>query len=134
MNKQMKIGLGVVAALVLAGAGVYAMMATQQNPVRTSPTPTLSTTPTPSVATTKSLSYEGVEGKSALELLRAKDPDVGIKGEGANAFVTRVNGYTADDSKKEFWGFSVNGKMSDVGAGSYTTKSGDQIEWKLLTY
>jgi hypothetical protein len=72
--------------------------------------------------------------QTALELLKANDPKAATKGDGANAYVTTINGYTASDTKKEYWALYVNGKMSDVGAGSYVTKDGDQIEWKIATY
>lgn len=87
---------------------------------------------TPSAAT--QLHYQGEDGKTALELLKAKDPSAVTKGEGANAFVTTVGGYTASEAKKEFWALYVNDKMSDMGAGSYITKSTDRIVWKIQTY
>lgn len=72
-------------------------------------------------------------GKTALDLLR-KTTQVEMQGEGENAFVTSINGRLADQSKKEFWAFYVNGKPAQVGAGSYILKAEDKIEWKLETY
>ena len=59
------------------------------------------------------------------------------KGEEANAFVTQINGYPAlrkASVPREFWAFYINGKMSNVGAGSYKLKDGDKIEWKIERY
>lgn len=74
-----------------------------------------------------------VINKTALDLTKEK-ANTKTKGEGENAYVTEINGITAQDSKKEYWAFYVNGKMAEVGAGSYKLKNGDRIEWKLATY
>jgi hypothetical protein len=82
-----------------------------------------------------SLSYKGEDGVDALTLLKtATNDNFDAKGSGSNAFVTSINGVAADDSKHEYWAFYVNGKLAQVGAGSYTTKDGDDIQWKLETY
>jgi hypothetical protein len=139
MNKQLKLSVAAVVVAALAGAGTWALTRTAAAPqpgsvqsAKTAATPSVS--PSVSTAATKGISYAGVDGKTALELLKAKDPQAQTKGDGANAFVTTINGYTASDTKKEYWAFYVNGNMSDTGAGSYTTKSSDQIEWKLAAY
>jgi hypothetical protein len=80
------------------------------------------------------LTYEGVAGKTALELLVAADPTAVVQGEGENAFVTGIEGREAQDSAKEFWALYVNGEMAQVGAGSLVTETGDEITWKLETY
>jgi hypothetical protein len=75
-------------------------------------------------------SYEGVTGKTALELLLAADPSATVQGEGEMAFVTGIGGVPAD-SASEFWALYVNGEMAQVGAGSLVTETGDEITWKL---
>lgn len=55
-------------------------------------------------------------------------------GSGINAFVTAINGRVADSKKHEFWELIINGKSSDVGAGSAIVKNNDKIEWKISTY
>lgn len=77
--------------------------------------------------------YEVPGDTTAIKLLQTGE-NVEMEGTGANAFVTAINGHRADKSKKEFWSFYVNGKMADVGAGSYKLMPGDKIEWKLETY
>jgi hypothetical protein len=76
---------------------------------------------------------EIIVGKTALDLIKEKTKVV-IKGEGVNAYVIEINGRLAEDSKKEFWAFYVNGKQAEVGVGSYKLKEGDRIEWKIETY
>jgi len=72
-------------------------------------------------------------GKTALDLTKEK-ADIKTKGEGTSAYVTEINGVMAQDAKKEYWAFYVNGKMATVGAGSYKLKSGDKIEWRIEKY
>ncbi len=79
------------------------------------------------------VSYQGVAGKTALELLQELDPTATTSGEGANAFVTAIGGREADQSK-EFWAFYVNGEQAAVGAGSYEMADGDEITWKLEAF
>lgn len=76
------------------------------------------------------LSYEGVAGKTALELLLAADSSATVQGEGDMAFVTGIGGVAADPAG-EFWALYVNGEMAQVGAGSLVTETGDEITWKL---
>lgn len=55
-------------------------------------------------------------------------------GQGSSAFITSVNGVSADSVKSQFWELLINGKPSNVGAGSYIVKNGDKLEWKISTY
>jgi hypothetical protein len=80
------------------------------------------------------LSYPGRTGATALELLLEADPSAEITGEGANAFVTAINGRAADDSKNEFWSLSVDGEPAQVGAGSLETEDGQEITWTIDTF
>jgi len=80
------------------------------------------------------VSYDGVAGMTALDLLLQLDPTATTSGEGENAFVTAIAGRAADPAENEFWGFYVNGEMAPVGAGSYVMEDGDVITWKLETF
>lgn len=86
-------------------------------------------TPTHSI-TTNSFSYSGEEGRDALSILKEKT----IIGQESSEMVNSINGRKADESKQEFWSFYVNGKLAEVGAADYITKSTDKIEWKIDTY
>jgi hypothetical protein len=127
-----------VAIVAVAGLGyVGTTVWQQQNNHKTTEQTAATPTPTMSMADHSSMtpvSYQGEEGKTALALLMEKYPDSEISGEGANAFVTSINGHAADSAKHEFWKFVVNGQDAQVGAGSYTTKSSDTISWEIDTY
>ena len=77
--------------------------------------------------------HEIIAGKTALDLTKEK-ADVVTKGEKENAYIIGINGIGAQNSKKEFWAFYINGKLATVGAGSYKLKEGDKIEWKIEKY
>lgn len=85
----------------------------------------------PTKTTSETVSVD--EGKTALDALKSK-MKIQTKGEGENAFVTTINDVEAKERKKQYWAFFVNGKPSEVGAGSYKLKDGDKIEWKLENY
>jgi hypothetical protein len=74
------------------------------------------------------VSYKGEEGKKALTILKSSYQVETQTFAGAGEFVTAINGIKGDS--KNFWAFYVNGKQAEVGAGQYTTKSSDLIEWK----
>ncbi|MCK0115664.1 DUF4430 domain-containing protein [Isoptericola sp. S6320L] len=76
------------------------------------------------------LSYAGEDGKTALELLVAADPEAVVSGEGEMAYVTAIRGHAAE-SDTEFWALYVDGEMAQVGAGSLETEDGQQLQWKL---
>lgn len=124
-----------VIGLVYAGTTVLQQnqQAAQQNIVA-SPTPTAVTQGSQSTSTAKGVTYQGQDGKTALAVLQEKYPDTKVSGEGANAFVTAINGYAASDAKHEFWKLIINGEDAQVGAGSYVTKSSDTIKWEIDTY
>ena len=75
-------------------------------------------------------SYKGEEGKDALTILKEKTK---IE-QSSSGLVVSISKRKADDSKHEFWGFYVNGKMAEVGPADYQTKKGDQIEWRIQKY
>lgn len=76
-----------------------------------------------------SLSYQVKENTTALALLKTshqvETKDYGSLGE----MVVSIDGVAA--RVDQFWAFYVNGKLSNVGAGSYILKNNDKIEWKL---
>lgn len=112
-------------AIVLIAAGCNS--ATKSEQANNAPATTQDQAQTKSEA----ISYKGVEGKTALELLKAQYQVETQNYEGVGEFVKSINGVTP--STDQFWGFYVNGKSSNVGAGDYQSKADDQIEWKLDT-
>ncbi|MBI3261383.1 DUF4430 domain-containing protein [Candidatus Berkelbacteria bacterium] len=79
-------------------------------------------------ADNKTVSYQGLENKTALELLRlvahVETKNFGELGD----MVTEIDGIAADNG--HFWALYVNGKQSEVGASTYKTKTGEQVEWR----
>lgn len=75
------------------------------------------------------VSYQGVEGKTALDLLKSSHTVETKTYDGLGELVTTIDGVAPDS--KHFWSFYVNGKMAEVGAGQYNTKAGETITWKL---
>ena len=79
------------------------------------------------IAGTQTIAYDGVEGQTALELLKI-NADVQTQDSSLGTFVTAIDGVS--NSEDHFWIYYVNGEMGTVGADQYTTKSTDKIEWR----
>ncbi len=100
--------------------------------------PTLSKTPLAQNDQTKTndgvqvpatvITYQGQDGKNALELLQAGHR-VEVKHYSFGDLVTSVDGMAPDMT--HFWAMYVNGQFSQVGASAYQTKSTDQIRWQI---
>lgn len=75
------------------------------------------------------VSYIGIEGKTALELLKAGHDVQTQNFAGIGEFVTSIDGKASGST--HFWAFYVNGQMAQTGAGQYVTQNGELIEWKL---
>ena len=73
--------------------------------------------------------YQGQEGRTALDILRATHDVETQNFAGVGDFVKKIDGVEADSS--HFWSFYVNGAQATEGAGTFITKSSDSIEWKL---
>jgi hypothetical protein len=110
-----------IIVVVIAAIGV--VYAFTRKPVNA---PTTSTTQT---AQNQSVSYEGQDGRNALDLLKVFH-DVETKDTAYGAQVMGIDGNHPDESNS-YWAFYVNGKLADKGADQYVTKNGDQIEWKV---
>lgn len=77
----------------------------------------------------ETVSYQGVEGQTALELLKASH-EVEVQSFGdLGEFVNSIDGVAGDAD--HYWSFYLNGEPATVGAGTYATKPGDVIEWKF---
>lgn len=116
--KNNKYGIIAAAVLLIAAVG-YSSFA---------PKPVNDTEPSQS-AQADVVSYTGVDGKTALELLKTgHDVDTGVFS-GVGEFVTSIDGRAA--GVNEFWAFYADGQMAQTGAGNYKTKNGELIEWKI---
>ena len=76
-----------------------------------------------------SIQYQGIDGQSALSLLKVSHNVETKEYAGIGEYVVSIDGGAPDS--KHFWAFYVNGKQAEVGAGAYVTKISDVIEWKL---
>ncbi|MEK7535101.1 MAG: DUF4430 domain-containing protein [Patescibacteria group bacterium] len=74
------------------------------------------------------VSYVGVEGKNALELLKSAH-QVETQKFSFGEMVQSIDGVASPAT--HFWAFYVNDKLADVGAGDYQTKNEDTLSWKL---
>jgi hypothetical protein len=79
-------------------------------------------------------SVELQAGDTALEVLKRVARSNGIqmeyKGAEAVAYIEGIdNLYEFDHGPKSGWMFRINGQFPSVGAGAYTLKAGDRIEW-----
>jgi len=82
------------------------------------------------IADNQSFEYKGEEGKDALTILKSKTTVEQDK----TGMVVSINGRKADNEKREFWSFYVNGVQSSVGSADYKTTNTDIINWKIEYY
>ncbi len=111
----------IVVIIALIGVG-YAFTRTAKAPVTESQQQTSQQT------AANGISYHGMDGRNALDLLRVFH-QVTTKDTSYGPMVTTIDNVTPD--KNHYWAFYVNGKLADVGAQQYITKNSDLIEWKL---
>jgi len=80
------------------------------------------------VVQSKVVEYDGKAGQTAYDLLKSNN-SVDADTSSFGVMVKSVNGLSQTD--KEFWTYSVNGAMAEVGADKYVTKDGDKVKWEL---
>lgn len=79
------------------------------------------------IAGTQTVAYDGIDGKTALDLLREK-ADIKTEDSSIGVFVTSINGTENTDSN--YWLFYVDGQLAPIAADQYQTKPGEKIEWR----
>lgn len=120
-QKNLLLALGLV---IIVGLGAWVGIANSQKSASSAtPTPTATISPTPLPT---DYSFQGTEGKTALDGLKEKQT-VEVKSYSFGDLVTGINGLNADDT--HYWAFKVNGQDAAVGAGAYTMKAGDTIQF-----
>jgi hypothetical protein len=125
ISKKLFIGIAVALIILLGGAWTV-----WNNKLNSLPKPVVKNeTSQPAAPTNKNVTYDGVEGKTALALLQQKATVV-TKDSSYGPYVDSVNGVQGGTDGK-YWAFYVNGTLAQVGADAYTTKTGDKIEWKF---
>jgi len=76
------------------------------------------------------ITYAAEPGITSLEQLKREASDVVTQQSEYGEYIESIEGYKGGDEGK-YWSFYVDGVMSDVGAGSYTQKGGEEIVWKF---
>jgi hypothetical protein len=123
-----KLVISLAALLVLATGGTATFLALQPDKAKPQPVATETTT-TKKPAGVQPVNYRGEEGKNALELLQAHATVI-TKDSSYGPYVDSING-VAGGTDGKYWAFYVHGELAQVGAGAYTTKNGDNFEWKF---
>jgi hypothetical protein len=99
---------------------------------RPAPTPQaapVANQPPPARSETLVLAYEGEDGKTALDLLKAK-AKVRTSTNQFGELVEEINGVRSEGGS--YLIYFVNGAKAKTGAGNYITKKGEKIEWRLI--
>lgn len=73
------------------------------------------------------ISYQGEDGKTALQLLE-RNHSVEATTSNLGAFIRSIDGL--GNSESEYWMFYVNNSLSPLAADKYITKNYDKIEWR----
>lgn len=125
MRKKQYLILAFIFIIVVAIASLFALRSGSPTSSKVLETPSNHVT-----TQVGPVSYKGETGKDALTLLKQHATVVQDK----SGLVTTINGRKANNSKREFWEFLVNGKEAQVGPAQYQTKATDTIQWKIATY
>ncbi len=129
MNK--KIVIAIVAALVVIAGIVTTVVIVNQNNKKTDTTAQTQVQKL-HLDSNNQLSYSGRDGVTALALLQ-EYATMETTGSGEMAYVTAIDRVFANPSN-QYWELLINGVSSQVGAGTYVTKSTDTITWKLSSF
>jgi hypothetical protein len=76
----------------------------------------------------KTISYDGQEGHTALDLLKASH-EVKTEDSATGSFVTAIDGIA--NTNDTYWMFYVNNELPSVASDQYQTKNSDKIEWRF---
>ena len=137
MNKTKQIMVAVLAAIIIGGGG-FVLYNNSNDDSQGTPSSTQTVQQTnvepekPKITSSddkKTVSYDGQTGKKALELLQS-GAEVTTESSDFGDFVTGINGLQAE-AGKNYWSFYINGAYASEGAGTYETKDGEKIEWRL---
>lgn len=129
MAKSQKLIIAALAVILVGGGGAaYAYLNANEENNKQETQQEVSSVKIASKDSGKVVTYEGQNGKTAMELLKS-GADVKTETFDYGEMVSSINGVTANDS--QFWGFYVDGEMAPVGASEYTTKNGEEIKWLL---
>lgn len=133
-TKLLKI-LPIILLIAIIGFFVFTKEDNNQNKINTNQLQNQETTLLIKLSLDSSpIDLSGFIGKTALDATKASVKEIKTEGSGINTYLTSIEGRVADSKKNEFWELIINGKPSEVGAGSYIIKSGDKIVWQINTF
>lgn len=113
---------GILAVIILLAGATAFTLATRTNHSSSSTTTTAAQQQT-------TITYTGEKGKTALAQLKERE-HVTTKSSQYGEYVDSINGVQGGTGGK-YWSFYVNNKLSEVGAGAYTSTGGESITWKF---
>lgn len=133
MEKARKIEVFIIVAIIGVFGAVYALTHEKVSaPTNETQEQTQDNKDSVQLVPSSTIKYQGQTGQTALELLKSSHR-VDTKSTSFGDMVVGVDGVGVDESK-QYWAFYVNGALSQEGAGTYQTKSTDQIEWKVESF
>ncbi len=128
LSQKIVLYIGIL-LMIIGGAGLLNTNADKQKTEKDQPVAVKQTAAQiTSNANGTIVSYEGIEGETALDLLKS-GAEVITQESSFGEFVSAINGVEQTDT--EFWLYYVNDEAASVGAGEYITKGGDKVEWRL---
>lgn len=122
--------LAIVALLAAVGVWYFNYASEDSSSNSTESSQSVASAGAQSIEDGKKVSYDGIDGQSALALLKQYADVQTEEFAGIGEYVVSINGVAAD-STNNFWAFYVNDQQAQVGAGDYITESSDKIEWRL---
>ncbi|MEK7142901.1 MAG: DUF4430 domain-containing protein [Patescibacteria group bacterium] len=132
MKEKTSWGIGNVLAIIILGAivilgGHFLGRGVSQNQTESKVAGISEFTP----VVEKVISYDGEEGKTALDLLK-QSHQVKAEETSTGVFVNSID--DTENQSDKFWMFYVNGQLAPVGADQYITKNGEKIEWRYEAF
>jgi len=76
------------------------------------------------------VTYNATAGVTSLAQLKEANSTVQTVSSSYGDYVDSINGQKGGTDGK-YWSFYIDGTLASVGAGSYTQKGGEKIEWKF---
>lgn len=82
--------------------------------------------------TPETITYQGQDGKTVLELLKATHQVETIDQGSAGTYIKSIDGVA--QSGNSYWLYYVDGQIGEVGVDKATTTNGQIIQWRYETF
>ncbi|MGE0882617.1 MAG: DUF4430 domain-containing protein [Blastocatellales bacterium] len=125
----MKNKMPIMACLLLATASLTSCAQPANVKIPSNAPPVVSAQTPPQREEKLVVAYQGEDGKTALELLKAH-ANIRTETSQLGELVVEINGVANGNDYHLI--YFVNGATAKTGAARLVTKSGDKIEWKLI--